>query len=151
MLRKSWIVAGVAAIAALLLWLDAMTDTSAKVIRLRNAEFQLVSSPDAQPRAGRWDSVKLPDNWSRQRRDSAGVGWYQLTFQNNSNEAFGLSVKRLSMAAEFYLNGHLLSPPMPAGEPAEPTARMWNTPQYRALPPDWLSALTPKATRAREK
>ena len=129
----------VSAIMALLLWLDAMTDTSAKVTRLRTAEFQLVPSPDAQPRAGQWDNVKLPDNWSRQRPTAQGIGWYRLQFDvpetTPGSEGIALHVKRLSMTAEFYLNGHLLAPPM---QVQEPMLRMWNLPQYRALPQDWL-------------
>jgi signal transduction histidine kinase len=129
----------VSAIVALLLWLDALTDMSARVVRLRSAEFQLATQPDALPDAERWQHVALPDNWSRQRRDAQGIGWYRLAFDVpvNASDAEGLAlhVKRLSMTAVFYLNGHMLPPPM---QLAEPMLRMWNTPQYRSLPSDWL-------------
>lgn len=133
------LVAVVSAIALLLLWLDAMTDTGSKVMRLRSAEFQLAQALDALPQAGAWAPVALPDNWSRKRPTEQGVGWYRLAFDvpetTLGSEGLALHVKRLSMTAEFYLNGHLLAPPMQVGEPM---LRMWNTPQYRALPQDWL-------------
>ena len=133
------LMAFVSAIVALLLWLDALTDTSAKVERLRSAQFQLMPTADAQPRSGLWEPVKLPDNWSRKRPQAQGVGWYLLKFDmpetTPGSEGVALHVKRLSMTAEFYLNDHLLAPPM---QVSEPMLRMWNHPQYRALPQDWL-------------
>ncbi len=136
------LLATLAAVLALLFWVESFSRPGAGVQTLTQAQFVLSESPTTPQASADWRRVALPDNWSRQRKGASGVGWYKLTFDLpvQSNNALALSVKRLSMAAEFYLNGHLLSPPMPQGEPQTPAARMWNTPQYRALPPDWLHA-----------
>ena len=138
------LLATLGAVVALLFWVESLSRASGNVQMLTQADFALSAdgaANDKLPTQG-WAAVTLPDNWSRQRREAQGIGWYRLGFvlpaDNPSTSDVGLTVKRLSMAAEFYLNGHLLSPPMPAGEPQAPAARMWNTPQYRALPRDWL-------------
>lgn len=125
-------------IAGLLLFLDSAVNPHAGITTIRSAQFQLSPSPLSEPQAEAWTAVQLPDNWSRQRRDAEGLGWYSLRFEAPSKaESLALHVKRLSMSAEFYLNGHLLAPAL---QTTEPIQRMWNTPQYRALPRDWVQS-----------
>jgi signal transduction histidine kinase len=128
----------VLAVSGLLLFLDSAVNPKTGIFKLQTAKFQLAVSADAQPKADAWTDVALPDNWSRQRKEAEGLGWYSIRFEAPADtSALGLHVRRLSMAGEFYLNGHLLAPSMPMTEPMQ---RMWNTPQYRALPRDWLLA-----------
>lgn len=123
---------------ALLLWAEHRAGASSEVQQIVSAEFTLADAGGSSPPPDtRWESVHLPDNWSRHRRDAEGFGWYRLSFRSDSSNRHDLAlmVKRVSMSAEFYLNGHLLNPPMSVGEPIR---RQWNTPQYRALPADWV-------------
>jgi signal transduction histidine kinase len=123
-------------ISSLLLFLDSTVNPKTGIFKLEKARFQLAASTDLPPKQDTWTDVSLPDNWSKQRKEAEGLGWYSLYFDAPTNTgALGLHVKRLSMTGEFYLNGHLLAPSM---NMVEPMQRMWNTPQYRALPRDWL-------------
>lgn len=141
LLWVSALVALVAALAMLMVCLDAPGAKNTRIQRLSSAEFQLAPLDSTAPTEGAWQSVTLPDNWSRQRKEAQGLGWYRLQFELPAGQVtpqdLSLHIKRLSMTAEFYLNGHLLPPAM---QVAEPMLRLWNTPQYRALPRDWLHA-----------
>ncbi|MBP8019195.1 MAG: hypothetical protein KAY82_04080 [Hylemonella sp.] len=129
------LLAGVLIIAGLMLFLDSRANPAAGISKITIAQFQLAPLQSADPAPESWTTVPLPDNWSRQRREAEGFSWYSLKFDAPANaDAMALHVKRLSMSAEFYLNGHLLAPAMQT----DPMQRMWNTPQYRALPRDWL-------------
>ena len=108
-------------------------------LKLEQAAFQSASVAQNPASSATWQTVRLPDNWSRERPQDQGIGTYRTRFDlpqwSGSADGLGLFVKRLSMAGEFYINGHLLAPPV---QWIEPIQRMWNTPQYRALPQDWL-------------
>ena len=128
-----------AGIAAALVLIDQGMVPSAGTIKLEQAAFQSASAAQNPVSSSTWPTVRLPDNWSRERPQDQGIGIYRIRFDlpqwSGSQDGLGLFVKRLSMAGEFYINGHLLAPPV---QWIEPVQRMWNTPQYRALPQDWL-------------
>ena len=135
----SALVALVVGLAVLLVCLDAPSAQSSTLRILRNAEFQLPPPDATEPLDAAWQAVTLPDNWSRQRKEAQGIGWYRVKFDLPAGAAtqqdLALHVKRLNMSGEFYINGHLLAPSLQTGVPV---LRSWNTPQYRALPHDWL-------------
>lgn len=137
--RIAFLLALTAAVVAFLLLIERTIVPGAGTLHVNQADFQSAEAGQNQTPAPPWQSVSLPDNWSRQRPHDQGIGLYRIRFDLPPGIALqdgvGLLVKRLSMAGEFYVNGHLLAPPV---QWTEPVQRMWNTPQYRALPPDWL-------------
>lgn len=107
---------------------------NSKVIQLDKAKFQLLNSEEP-PSSGAWESVILPNAWSKSMYERGDNGWYQfdihLTELPNNN--WGIYLPHLNMNAAVFLNGVLLGD---GGQFTEPIARNWNHPLYFHTSPD---------------
>ena len=77
-------------------------------------------------------SVALPDNWSSNRSDVEGIGWYRMQFDHTRAEGgLAVLVERITMNGEIFVNGvRVLS----GGRMTAPVSRNWNTPFYVEVP-----------------
>ncbi len=122
-----------------LLWLILLAGLvhGQEALVLSSAQFVLdpSSAPPAEDRA--WRSLSLPDNWNLSRPAVGGNGWYRLPFRLTSltDQPYAIYVRKLSMNAAFYVNGHYLGD---GGRFTEPVARHWNRPQFFVVPPQAL-------------
>ncbi|WP_339560921.1 ATP-binding protein [Pseudomonas sp. EA_65y_Pfl1_P113] len=88
-----------------------------------------------RPREG-WQPVSLPDLWQRHWPGFGGAVWYRLDWQADcSGESLALSIDRMVMAGELWLNDDLI---WRDESLAEPLSRSWNMPRYWLLPSSGL-------------
>jgi signal transduction histidine kinase len=102
-------------------------------VKLDHAGFLLTDEAQPPPEQAAWSDVKLPDNWSSRIRQSAGTGWYRMSFDLPSvpEEGLAILVQRLSMNGEFFVNGTRV---LSGGRMTEPVTRNWNTPFFVEVP-----------------
>ncbi|WP_245587261.1 sensor histidine kinase [Comamonas composti] len=81
-----------------------------------------------------WESVTLPDAWSRRWPAHDGVVWYRVVLQGTC-EALGID--GIGIAGEVFINGDLL---WSDASMSEPLSRSWNVPRWWRLPPSALHA-----------
>lgn len=95
---------------------------------LQSAQFQLSDSTQP-PNDGDWQTIALPDAWSRSRYERGDNGWYKFTISLKQlpQQNWGIYLPRLNMNAAVYLNGVFLGD---GGWFDEPMARNWNHPLY---------------------
>ncbi|MEJ8849564.1 sensor histidine kinase [Variovorax rhizosphaerae] len=89
------------------------------------------ASPPPEDRS--WADVRLPDNWSRSRRQTEGIGWYRipLDLATGAPARLGILVPRLSMNGEIFVNGQRV---LSGGRLTDPVTRNWNTPFFVEVP-----------------
>lgn len=113
---------------------NALEHKDSQVIQLEKAKFQLLNSEEP-PSSGDWETVILPNAWSKSMYERGDNGWYQfdihLTELPNSN--WGIYLPHLNMNAAVFLNGVLLGD---GGQFTEPIARNWNHPLYFHTSPE---------------
>ena len=103
------------------------------------AEALFVLAEDELPPADDrgWSTVRLPDNWSSSRPNAQGIGWYRIDLQIEGlsgrapDERTAILIKRLSMNAEFFVNGVRV---MSGGQMTDPVTRNWNVPFFFEIP-----------------
>ncbi|MDE2430810.1 MAG: hypothetical protein KGM99_18985 [Burkholderiales bacterium] len=108
---------------------------------IKTAEFAYADSPDnstVTPPATGWAVVALPDNWSVTKPKSSGIGFYRIQFKRSdlNSKSNAIFIKRVSEAAELYLNGHRISS---AAQFKGEVTYGWNHAIYATLPDAWLA------------
>jgi two-component system sensor histidine kinase UhpB len=86
---------------------------------------------DGQRPTEGWQTVSLPDMWSRHWPDFTGAVWYRVDWHTNcQQQAMALNVQNMAMAGQIYLNDILLWQDQQLNKPM---SRHWNTPRYWVL------------------
>lgn len=106
-------------------------------LTLRTADFLLDAVATPPPDASVWQAQALPDNWNLTRPGVGGFGWYRMRFDlpARPQQVFAVYLRKLSMNAAIYVNGHYVGD---GGRFSEPVARHWNRPLVFAVPPELL-------------
>src|SRR4051794_2032782 len=126
----------------LLIWiglLSGFAHADQTTLTLTSAEFILGEGASPPSDASSWSPQALPDNWNLSRPGQGGNGWYRMRFElpRSPDELYAIYARKLSMNAEFYVNGVLIG----SGGPfQEPMPRHWNRPLFFTIPPDLLRA-----------
>ncbi|MDR2326694.1 MAG: histidine kinase [Acidovorax sp.] len=92
------------------------------------------SPPPADPTAGDWTPVQLPDHWQHRWPEHNGAVWYRIDWQVDCLHAespIALTVDRMVLAGAVYANKDLL---WRDRHLQEPLSRSWNLPRYTLLP-----------------
>ena len=80
-----------------------------------------------------WQTMQLPDHWSRSRPDQGGSVWYvaQVNFAKSPLTPWAIYLPRVIMNAEVWVNGVLVGR---EGQMDTPVTRNWNTPLLFTTP-----------------
>lgn len=104
-----------------------------------NNIYSIQGNPDAIPSLDQqWAKISLPDNWLKRWPEYQGGVWYRINWQLNcpdnnlKNESFALTVNRITMAGQAYINQDLIWQDRSL---EEPISRSWNKPVYLSIPP----------------
>lgn len=90
-----------------------------------------------------WESVELPDTWTRRWPGWSGNVWYRIDWERSCTqevpiaEPVALDINGISMAGEVFSNGELL---WRDDSMQEPLSRSWNMPRWWVLPESSLHA-----------
>lgn len=131
--RSAFLLAG----ALLLALCSQLAAAAEEVSTLRHAGVLLDDSTAPPGDAAAWRALTLPDNWNLSRPGVGGYAWYRLRFNLAHAPAAlqAIYIRKLSMNAEFHLNGVLLGS---GGRMDEPVARNWHRPLFFTIPPSLL-------------
>ncbi|MDM0117907.1 hypothetical protein QTI66_38115 [Variovorax sp. J22R133] len=101
--------------------------------RVERARFLLADDASPPPEDRPWADVRLPDNWSRSRRQTEGIGWYRMPLDLGAGAParLGILVPRLTMNGEIFVNGQRV---LSGGRMTDPVTRNWNTPFFVEVP-----------------
>ncbi|VGO07924.1 Probable two-component sensor, near polyamine transporter [plant metagenome] len=92
--------------------------------------------PEGRRAITAWQSVTLPDDWSRRGRHPGGSVWYRIDWQRACpSEPVALVLQSIVLAGEVFIND---TPLWQDAHLSEPLSRSWNTPRYWLLPDAWL-------------
>lgn len=110
--------------------------SSACSVSITDVSSALANSDGSKPHPGQWESVTLPDNWSKRWPDHNGAVWYQINWQHNCPKSpqtppVAIAINFINMAGEVYHNNALL---WQDKHRQEPLSRSWNTPRYWVVP-----------------
>ena len=110
----------------------------ARLTIVEQADFVLDEGFAAPPDSAAWTTVKLPDDWSRSRPGTKGVGWYRIVLPVSAPRRLAYNIHLPRNSANhigFWANGHLFGGT--AGSPS-PAARLIQEPVQNAIAPALL-------------
>jgi len=113
---------------------SAFGESTPALTPLERISIALVESETPPPGSAPWQSVQLPDDWSRSRPGVASNhAWYRIDFSLTPEQLrlTAVYVPRVSMSGQPFLNGGPLSSGMRFTEPLSYT---WYYPQFHWIP-----------------
>lgn len=105
-------------------------------VPITRAAILLAGGDTPPPDDAPWQTVTLPDDWSRRRPAVGGDAWYRVEFDVPAAPALtAIYVPRVNMVARPFVNGIPLAD---GGRFTEPMTRLWYQPQLYLAPPALL-------------
>ncbi|WP_291587577.1 sensor histidine kinase [Comamonas sp. UBA7528] len=138
--RSSWWLCSL--LLAWLCWLPAAHASAAAMACNARVDSIMAARADTdatRPPSQGWETVTLPDNWSRRWPGHSSPVWYRITWRSDcpSTEPIAMIVDSINMAGEVYSNQDLIWRDHHLQEPLSrswTTARTWVLPQSSLQP-----------------
>ncbi|MGQ0529471.1 MAG: sensor histidine kinase [Panacagrimonas sp.] len=103
-------------------------------VQIDQVQSLATTRSDPPPDDAAWQATSLPDRWTLSRPAHVGTVWYRFTVRATDapQSPVGLVLPKVSMNADFWINGMLMGR---QGRMDEPLTRHWNTPLLFQPPP----------------
>ncbi|GAD24719.1 ATP-binding protein [Acidovorax sp. MR-S7] len=146
---RLWLLLAWMLLAARPAWADAPDACAPRILAVQAAKAEGEAGRPAQG----WESVTLPEVWTRRWPNHGGAVWYRIDWERGcaGDAPVALGIDGVSVAGEVFSNGDLL---WRDASLAEPLSRSWNVPRWWLLPASglhpgvntvWVRAVGPSA------